>query len=80
MSATAEASQAIHANTLTDLPTQQVLGIYKYAWRMWQGMPVSNPQEPYYFRMLKLSLDEIQRRGKEAQKTLAEFVGPVQLP
>lgn len=73
MSAMAEASAAIHAHALADLPTQQVLGIYKYALRMWVGMPVSNPEEPYYFRMMNLAQGELRARANDAARKLEQL-------
>lgn len=66
MSAMAETSAAIHAGSLAELPADRVLGLYQYGMRKWQETAASHPDEPYYWRMQELALQELQVRAQRA--------------
>jgi hypothetical protein len=58
------------ASSLAELPSDRVLRLYSYGLRKWTQTPASHPDEPYYYRMQELAMQELQVRLRREQASL----------
>lgn len=59
------ADTQIIATTLGGLPDQNVLGIYRYGYRIWSQLPTGHPDGGYYHGMMQRALAELRKRGAQ---------------
>jgi hypothetical protein len=69
-----QVSAILEVRSLTQLPTENVIGIYTFASRILRFTPWGHADEGYYFRMRELAITELESRTDElSQQWRASF-------